>query len=266
MSAWDEIKALHKQSTFGAKEGVAFRFFSRPLASFILYHIQHGKITPNQVTILSLIVGLAGSAVHCFWLTYAGLLVGAALFMMAHMLDALDGQLARHRKAGSVIGMYFDFFIDELKAYFVFLSIAVRTWQLAGTEMWADHRASWVLDWLIDLPGGRTNIIWLALLGLLGLAIGISCTQFMKRDEWKEAFPPGDGSGPVSPLAKLIGLVEKAGKFVVDYPSYILLVCLINHVEIYLLVYALVVCLYATRALAGISLKLWRVNPYAPKE
>ena len=84
--------------------------------------------------------------------------------------------------------------------------------------------------------------------------------------EWKEAFPPGDGSGPMSPLAKLIGLVEKAGKFVVDYPSYILLVCLINHVEIYLLVYAVVVCLYATRALTGISLKLWRVNPYAPKE
>ena len=109
MSVWDEIKELHRRSTFGAKEGLAFKLFSRPLASFILYFIQNSRITPNQVTIISLIVGLIGSAVHIFDLTYRGLLVGGVLFMIAHMLDALDGQLARHRKAGSVIGMYFDF-------------------------------------------------------------------------------------------------------------------------------------------------------------
>ena len=33
--AFKKIKELHQQTTLGAKEGVAFRYFSRPLASFL---------------------------------------------------------------------------------------------------------------------------------------------------------------------------------------------------------------------------------------
>ena len=95
MGAWNDIRKLHRESTFGAKEGVAFRYFSRPLASLILYFIQNSRITPNQVTILSLLVGIAGSLVHSIVLTWTGLLIGGVLFMLAHMLDALDGQLAQ---------------------------------------------------------------------------------------------------------------------------------------------------------------------------
>ena len=260
MTAWDEIRELHRTTTLGAKEGLAFRYFSRPLASFLLYFLKDGRITPNQITILSLIVGVAGSIVHVSVLTWGGLLLGGALFMIAHMLDALDGQLARLRKAGSVIGMYFDFFIDELKAYFVFVAIALRLWRqvLAGEEFA-------LLDPLLGRMGADGLLVY-ALFGIVGLAIGISCTQFVKRDEWKEAFPAAPAADSPSPLARLIGLVERIGRFVVDYPSYIILLCLVNMVEIYFLVYALVVCVYAIRALAQISLKLWRVNPYEKAE
>ncbi len=257
-SAWKEIKELHKQTTLGAKEGVAFRYFSRPLASFILYFIRNGRITPNQVTILSLVVALAGTVFQAVDLTWRGLLVGGALFMLAHMLDALDGQLARLRKAGSVIGMYFDFFIDELKAYFIFVSIAVRLYRQA-----LEGSTPLILQKTIDtLNLGPEGVLWIGLAGLLGLSIGISCTQFVKRAEWKEAFPPGEGGGAPSPLARLIRLVEKVGSFIIDYPSYILILCVLDHVEIYYLGYAFIVCVYAARALTGISLKLWRVNPY----
>lgn len=256
-SAWNEIKRLHRETTLGAKEGLAFRFFSRPLASTILYFIRNSRITPNQVTIASLIVGLAGSAVQACLLTWTGLLLGSALFMIAHMLDALDGQLARHRKAGSVIGMYFDFFIDELKAYFVYLAIAVRLFRLALQD-----RTVGFLDPVVE-DFGVSSLLLASLAGIVGLAIGISCTQFVKRAEWKEAFPPGEPGGSPSLVARLVGWAESAGRFVIDYPSYILLVCLVNHVEIYFALYTLVVCVYAFRALLQISSRLWRVNPYA---
>ncbi|MCA9321689.1 MAG: CDP-alcohol phosphatidyltransferase family protein [Planctomycetes bacterium] len=257
-SAWSEIKELHRQTTLGAKEGLAFRFFSRPLASTILYFIKDGRITPNQVTILSLLVGISGSLLHVFDLTYRGLIVGGALFMIAHMLDALDGQLARHRKAGSVIGMYFDFFIDELKAYFVYIAIAIRLWRQAR----AGDVPEWVQPAMDAQPFGVHVILVIAVLGITALAIGISCTQFVKRKEWLEAFPAGTGGGQKSAMARLIGVIEMGGKFVIDYPSYIILLCLIDHVEVYLLVYTAAVALYAVRALSSISLRLWRVNPY----
>lgn len=275
--AFEEIKALHAQSTFGAKEGFAFKYFSRPIASFILYHIKDSRWTPNQITILSLIVGIIGSVVHMTMLSWGGLLLGGALFMLAHVLDALDGQLARHRKAGSVIGMYFDFFIDEIKAYLMYGALAVRLFMQAAT----DRGSGWLPfgdaepfelsllspTWLLDHVSKTMDwtpiwLIFLALTGLGALAVGISCTQFLKLKEWKEAFPTPEGADPNAKPGGIVGLIEKVGHFVVDYPSYIIPLCIINRVDVYLLLYTLVVCAYATRALSGISLKLWRVNPY----
>ena len=259
-SAWQEIKTIHRATTTGAKEGLAFRLFSRPLASFVLYHIQNTRITPNQVTIGSLLVAIAGFIVHMTVLSYAGLLIGCALFMIAHMLDALDGQLARHRKAGSVIGMHFDFFIDEVKAYFVYAAIAIRLFRQSLGEGAEGPLLTYLRDYL-----SSHEILIVALGGMTALAIGISCTKFLKMAEWKEAFPPApttDGTPP-PPRGGIIGLIEKVGHFVVDYPSYIVPICLFNCVEIYYVIYTLVIAAYATRALLGIALKLWRVDPYS---
>lgn len=259
-SAWQDIKALHEASTRGAKEGFAFRYFSRPLASFILYYIQHGSLTPNQITILSLLVATVGFGVNMFVLPWWGLILGAALFMAAHVLDALDGQLARHRKAGSTIGMHFDFFIDEIKAYFLYLAIAIRLYLQAGSGT-----GSWTLNFLLKHID-RSLIFWWALAGFCGLSIGISCTKFIKMPSWIEAFPAGAGGAKPSGLGALIALVEKVGRFVIDYPSYIVFVSIANFVEGYFAVYTVVVVLYAIRALFTISRKLWAVNPYKKTE
>jgi hypothetical protein len=116
------------------------------------------------------------------------------------------------------------------------------------------------------LPSGAAAssfVLLLALVGLVGLAVGVACTDFLQKKEWKEAFPPKEGGakGGGGP----IGLVMKLGHFIVDYPSYILILCVLNRTDVYLLAYSIVVCAYAVQALTGISLKLWRVNPYAPK-
>jgi len=265
--AFKQIKEHHRQTTLGAKEGLAFRVFSRPVASFMLYCIQNSRITPNQVTIASLLVGIAGAIVHMTVLSYGGLLLGGALFMGAHVLDALDGQLARHRKAGSTVGMHFDFFIDELKAYLMFGALAVR---LYLQHQDPDNGFS-LLQPLVDW-GGPEAIILFSLVGLGGLSIGISCTQFMKLQSWKEAFPPApppaegeappSGSGSLSPVA----MAENVGHFIVDYPSYIILLCALDRADVYLILYSLTVCAYSVKALFGISLKLWRVNPYKKTE
>lgn len=270
--AWQEIKELHKKSTAGAKEGIAFRYFSRPIASFILFHIQHGKITPNQVTIASLIVGIVGSLVHLFWLEWAGLVLGGALFMIAHMLDALDGQLARHRKAGSVVGMHFDFFIDGLKAYLMYGALAARLFfqtlnQDLGHAPFGGEMGSPLVALTPILDRfGAPSLLLIALLGMLALATGVACTDFLKKKDWKDAFvAPKDSGVPAAPPPLWLRAVEGLGHFIVDYPSYILVLCAVNRVDLYFLAYTLVILAYAARTLLSITIKLWRVNPYAPK-
>lgn len=266
MGAWQEIRELHRKSTAGAKEGIAFRWFSRPLASFILYHIQHSRWTPNQITILSLLTGAAGFLVHMLVLDWWGLLLGCVLFMLAHVLDALDGQLARHRKAGSVIGMHFDFFIDALKAYMMYAALSLRLYQQvlqpgSGAAPWGDPLGSptWLVQDLIT-RFGAPSLLLISVVGMAMLATGIGCTEFMKKKEWKDLLPAGTGGGSGSGL---IGLIEKFGRFVVDYPSYILPLCLLNRVDAYFLAYTAVVTMYAGRALLGITVRLWRINPYS---
>lgn len=259
---WQEIKKLHRETTLGAKEGIAFRYFSRPLASFILYFIRSSRITPNQVTIASLLVAVLGAVAFLAVISYAGLIIGGALFMLAHVLDALDGQLARHRKAGSEVGMHFDFFIDEIKAYMVFVAIGLRLFFQHQRGLEGFNLLSPFVDGF-----GTESVLLLTILGLAGLSIGISCTQFLKLDSWKATFPPKGpssegGSSSTSALAGVIALVEKAGKLVIDYPSYIILLCILDRVDLYFLLYTAAVCLYSLRALTSIAIKLWRIDPY----
>lgn len=70
-------------------------------------------ITPNQITAVSVVLGLAACALVArgdrVSLAWAGLLVFASL-----MFDSVDGELARIRHMGSKAGMWLDNLADDL--------------------------------------------------------------------------------------------------------------------------------------------------------
>lgn len=268
MSAWQEIRNLHRQTTAGAKEGLAFRYVSRPAASAILWLIKDTRITPNQVTLASFAVALLGVGLLAIWSSFWALPIAALTFVLAHILDALDGQLARHRKQGSDLGHQLDFFIDELKAYAILLGLGIR----AGFHM--------------DAPGTGTMGLWpgdlatptallepllaygitpttLLITGTFGLGIGLSCTRFLRLPAWKEATAPQAESGEdTAPAATgLVTRIENAGRFIVDYPSWLPVLMLINRTDLYLLLYPATLALYALRSLAQIFLRAWSIQP-----
>ena len=57
------------------------------------------------------------------------------------------------------------------------------------------------------------------------------------------------------PRQRAIGVVESCAKFLIHYPSYILVVALFGRIELYFLPYVAVNALYAARAFAGVA---WR--------
>lgn len=80
-----------------------FRFFS----VYLTWTLLHTRATPNQVTIASLLIAGAGLVlVGMSALPLA--LLGCGLLVSYHLLDRVDGELARYQERYSLLGVYLD--------------------------------------------------------------------------------------------------------------------------------------------------------------
>lgn len=94
------------------------RLLSVPLSSFLLRTL----ITPNQITLLSLTLGiLAGLAFSRG--TYLSGLVGALCYQVAIVLDNCDGEIARAKNMRSALGAWLDIVADFFTDVSLFLGI-----------------------------------------------------------------------------------------------------------------------------------------------
>ena len=89
----------------------------RRIAAVIVILINPTPITPNLVTIVSFSVNMAAN----YQLLNNQLGIAAVLFFFAHVLDCVDGQLARLRDVVSNFGTFFDPVLDGLKDLITFL-------------------------------------------------------------------------------------------------------------------------------------------------
>jgi phosphatidylglycerophosphate synthase len=93
-------------------------------ARILVKPLVRSPITPNQVTIFTLLVALAG----------AGLLAtgdaemanwGAGLFVLARFLDHFDGELARQKGMTSKLGYYLDYIAGAISYGALFLCMGI---------------------------------------------------------------------------------------------------------------------------------------------
>jgi len=89
---------------------------------------------------------------------------------------------------------------------------------------------------------------------------GIALTTFVRRPEVVGPTAPKDAAttAPRSLLRKIVALIESGAKFLIHYPSYLLLVALVGRIELYFLPYIAINALYAVRAFAGVALRFGR--------
>jgi phosphatidylglycerophosphate synthase len=88
-----------------------------PLASRLVRIVApHRRITPNMLTTVATILGLAAAA--CFaQQTRWWLVAGALLFHVSFVVDCMDGKIARLNGTGSLFGAWFDFVFDRLRVF-----------------------------------------------------------------------------------------------------------------------------------------------------
>ncbi len=115
-------------------EGFMSRHVERRISLAISRRLCWTRVTPNQMTLISVAIGLVGAA---FFVCPrpAWQLCGALLFLLHSILDGCDGELARLKFQESRFGGVLDFWGDNVVHAAVFLGIAVG-WSRALGSLW----------------------------------------------------------------------------------------------------------------------------------
>jgi len=145
----DEYRSTLKATEL--EEGLDLVLF-RPLAYGLVKLVQPTPITPNQITFISLLLGLASGA--CYWQgTPAFFLWGAILLFLTNLFDCADGMLARLRGTSSLTGYLFDGLVDYTT------NTAVLIGMLHGLHVYTDRL---MFVWLVGVPAGLSYAWWCA--------------------------------------------------------------------------------------------------------
>jgi phosphatidylglycerophosphate synthase len=105
------------------------------LARRLIMPLVHTRVTPNHLTTVRLLIGLAGG----LYLARGGYLwtnIGALLIVLSNFVDHTDGELARVSGKSSRIGHFYDLASDALVTVLLFGGI--------GYGVQAAHVQSWI--------------------------------------------------------------------------------------------------------------------------
>ena len=108
-------KSLHSQEPW--INVIIFKYITIPLVYFI---VNYTKITPNIISIISLIFGMSAAY---FYFTNE-VFYGGLFYLISYIFDAIDGKVARIKSSGKAYGEWLDMAIDRLNLVFISTAIA----------------------------------------------------------------------------------------------------------------------------------------------
>jgi phosphatidylglycerophosphate synthase len=126
-AARDAQKALW-DSLGSSSDGLVDKAFNRPCGRFLSKVLVHTPVSPNAVSVTSVMIGLVAA-----WFFAVGnhnaVILGALLFQFSAIVDCVDGDLARVLFKESVLGKWLDLAGDQIVHVTVFAAIAAGIMQ-----------------------------------------------------------------------------------------------------------------------------------------
>ena len=119
MSISSEFKASLK--TVEAEEILDLYIF-RPVSYILVKLVYNTSITPNILSVIALIFGIAAGALYATGnISYA--YIGAVCYFMCNTFDCADGQLARLKGNGTKLGRAVDGFVDYIASIVIYVAL-----------------------------------------------------------------------------------------------------------------------------------------------
>ena len=202
------LRALVKDT-----DGFMARHVERPVSLQISRRLAPSAITPNQMSLISIAVGICGGP---FFLSSRPSLqtIGALMFLAHSILDGCDGELARLKFQESRWGGILDFWGDNVVHVVIFASIALG-WRRSVAAAW-------------PLLLGAS-----AVLGTLGSASFVYWRLMRVKDDGGALFT-SVSTAPERPLARLLDAASRR-----DFIYLVLILALVGRVNSFLILAAL---------------------------
>lgn len=110
---WSELRRVCKRES----DYIITLFITNEVSLLLTWVLTRTKVTPNQVTAASIVMGVLCGVCYAFgWF-----LAGSLLLFFSHVLDCTDGNLARAKQLFSPFGRWLDWVGDrlvEMSAFF----------------------------------------------------------------------------------------------------------------------------------------------------
>ena len=136
MESLKELNKICQKPNYKKVGNWMVRNIVRDAALPITWVFLHTPITANQVTFISLVIGITGCCAFAFG-NKASMLIGALLLQLWYLLDHVDGQVARYRKQTSLTGLYFDYITHYVIHAGIFLGIGFGAFQKTGEWLYS---------------------------------------------------------------------------------------------------------------------------------
>ena len=161
LSGTDDLKRAERHLMRGLRkktDGFTSRFFARPISLQISRRLAPRGVSPNQMTFVSMLVGLA-AAPFFLWSNPEIQVIGGLLFVLHSVLDGCDGELARLTYRESRFGGLFDFFSDNLVHVAIFACMALG-WSVQISADWPLYFGAGAV---LGAAGSTAVVYWLTL-------------------------------------------------------------------------------------------------------
>lgn len=242
-----ESRRIYRQSLKPA-DSYFNLYLARPLAAPLVATLAKTRITPNQVTLLSMVIAVAGFSALAALPGTLGLVLGIIGIELAYIFDCADGQLARVTGRTSPVGGELDFLMDEFKAYLLVGAIATR---------WHLH------------DGGGDTALYVGIATAIIIGWALASTRFFRTPEYALATGTdrqqhGQSAAAARQKKTPLWPVEMAARLISQYPATLPIFAIVDRLDIFLYAYAAVHLLYVGRSALIVLLRLGRFAPSDP--